>query len=181
MMVRRALSLFIGVGLVAVIAVTSCSSTDETGSRSSKRAGSDATDGTFAGDPTSEFCVLARRVFAIGVSGDLTGAGLRAEFEFLASSKGRLVAAAPDEIRSDVETFVAGAAQLGEELARVDYDRSLLDAGDTKSLTDPAYVDAGTRVQRYHDQVCAEPEASTIAPPVGESLPGDNPKGTGGP
>ena len=164
----RVIRLRIGLALLIVVvaapASAGCSSGNEGSSTEASQHDNASTSTTevFNGDPASEFCGLIRRVFEVGDSGELSGAKLQEQFDFLAASEVDLLAAAPDELRDDVAEFIHGVGELGEALSQVGYDRSRLDSDSVQPTS--AYMEAGSRVSGYHDQVCADSAAVTTSP-----------------
>ncbi len=162
-MTRHRIGSVLSIIVVVGLAVLGCTFSDEALPTTTTEGGqAPSTTEAFAGDPSSRFCDLVRQIFEVRVTGELSGAELQREFDFVAASEAELLSESPDDLRDDVAEFVRGVGELGAALAKVGYDRSLLDSDSFQATS--AYAEASTRVHSYHNQVCIDPQAATSAP-----------------
>lgn len=118
-------------------------------------------DGPMSGDADSEWCRLARDVEAESILGagnddvftsgpDAIEEALQTTLDFADDAEDL----APDEIADDVETIFDGLRRFDEVLAEADYNFLQVDTADLEVLNDPAFSEAGERIQRYNRDVC---------------------------
>lgn len=151
------------VGALAVVLLgAACSTGDDEGSPTTTTArASTTTAPTFTGDPGSPFCELLRGVDASVVpSGDLADpAAVEVTFRELVQVLHDALAVAPPEIEGDLVLVSQGIDALDASLAQVGYDFDVLAASGeadtiTEAVNDPAFADAGARLNAYRTQVC---------------------------
>ncbi|MBI4729496.1 MAG: hypothetical protein HY775_08365 [Acidobacteria bacterium] len=133
---------------------------------------------TVAGGSKGKYCDLARTIDQkLGKSDPsqmATPEKMRAFFEEADRAIGAAVAAAPSEIKADIQTLAAAFRKVVDALRKANWDLMKV-AADMASLSSPEIEAASKRVEKYGQDVCGitpEPTPST-APPAG--MPTDFP------
>lgn len=152
--------------MLALVLAAACSggSDDDSGATTTSIAPSSSSttaNPAFTGDPSSPFCRLLRD---LDVDAALEGdpedpAAVEAAFATVVSALESARAAAPADIAGDVALVAEGMSALDAALEAAGYDFEALAASGAADdlrvlIDDPAFAEAGARVEAYRSQVC---------------------------
>ena len=149
-------------GLVLVV-MTGCGGGDDDGaSPTTSSPGTVPTttvrpvDTSFTGQDSAQFCALSRTFndrFA-SVGGNTTPAQLRTVAREGQTAISQALAAAPAEIKRDVEVISRTFTAFLGELEKVNYDATKVPPAALESLSAPEFQQSTTRFQAYYRSVC---------------------------
>lgn len=125
---------------------------------------------TVAGGSKNRYCDLARTIDQKLGNSDQTQLStpekMRAFFEEADRAIGAAVAAAPSEIKADIQTLATAFRKVVDALRKANWDFMKV-AADVQSLSSPQIEAASKRVEKYGQEVCGitpTPSPSAAAP-----------------
>ena len=158
--IRR--TLLAGALAVALTVLTACSggdddkTSDTTAPPGTAAPATSTTVPTFTGQNSAQFCALARtyndRFTSVGTNP--TPAQLRTVAREGQTAITQAVAAAPGEIKADVEVLARTCTSLLAELEKVNYEIARLPPAALQTLSAPDFQASTTRFQTYLRSVC---------------------------
>lgn len=115
-----------------------------------------STNTSFTGQNSAQFCTLAKTYTerSAKVSSTPSAAELRTLTREGQTAISQAAAAAPAEIKRDVEIVAAGFNTLASELDKVNYDAARLPTTAFTSFSSPEFTQASTRFSAYIRTVC---------------------------
>ena len=149
--------------ILALLVLTGCSGGDDDDAAAPTTTATAAptttmrpVDTSFTGQNSAQFCSLARTYTerSSSVGSNPSPAQLRTVAQEGQTAITQAVAAAPAEIKPDVEVLARTFGNLITELERVNYDANRLPPGTLQALQAPEFTQATTRFQAYSRSVC---------------------------
>ncbi|MGI8807138.1 MAG: hypothetical protein ACR2KK_04745 [Acidimicrobiales bacterium] len=149
---------------MAMVVLTSCNGGDDKAgsgaSRTTEAPGASTTmrpvDTSFTGQNNAQFCALAKTYSerSSGVTRATTPDQLRAGVQESRNAIDQVAAAAPAEIKSDVQTLVNAFGTMFTELEKANFDPTKVSLTAFAPLQAPEFAQSTTRFQAYLRNVC---------------------------